>query len=241
LLDRSPPDRPRFLTLYFYPADHEGHEHGPNSPELNQGLRDIDTAIGDILTGLRERGLLNRTNIILLADHGMAEVPATHRIVIDEGLAPNTIRPVSLGAYAAIEPAAGVSVDTIAGKLVGRHGHVECWRKEAMPPRFRFGGNPRIAPIICLADKGWDITTQDKVAAEPAGSVPAVRGDHGYDPSDPDMTALFVASGPAFRQNSRLPIVDNVNVYSLLARLVGVRPEPGDGSIAPFAPALKAN
>jgi len=241
LLDQSPSDRPRFLTLYFYPADHEGHEHGPNSPQLNQGLRDIDAAIGSLMAGLRERGLLDRVNIVLLADHGMAEVPFTQRIVIDEGLAPNTIRPVSLGAYAAIEPGAGVSVDTVAGKLVGRRGHVECWRKEDMPKRFRFGSNPRIAPIICLADNGWDITTRDKAAAARTGTTPAIRGNHGFDPSNPDMTAVFVASGPAFKPNSRLSIVDNVNVYSLLAKLVGVKPEPGDGSIAPFTPALKAD
>jgi hypothetical protein len=36
-----------------------------------------------------------------------------------------------------------------------------------------------------------------------------------------------------------LPPFDNVDVYPLLARLLGIRPEPNDGDIAPLLPALK--
>ena len=32
----------------------------------------------------------------------------------------------------------------------------------------------------------------------------------------------------------QLPIFDNVNIYSLVARLAGVDPETSDGSLAPF-------
>jgi hypothetical protein len=32
---------------------------------------------------------------------------------------------------------------------------------------------------------------------------------------------------------------DNVDVYPLLAKLIGVEPKPSDGEIAPLLPALK--
>jgi predicted AlkP superfamily pyrophosphatase or phosphodiesterase len=236
-LDSPLVDRPRFMTLYFYPTDREGHAHGPNSAELNSAVAEVDRAIGELVNGLRQRDLLELTNIVLVADHGMAEVPTDQRILLDALIDPAAIRPVSLGAFAAIEPAPGTTVETLATKLVGRHGHMECWRKEQIPPRFHFGGHPRIAPLICLADKGWIITTlaESEVAAAPAGEV---RGDHGYDPGDPDMAAVFVGYGPAFRQGIELPKFENVDVYFLLAHLLGVRPEPGDGSAAVFQPAL---
>ena len=52
------------------------------------------------------------------------------------------------------------------------------------------------------------------------------------------MAALFVANGPAFRHGVTLPTFDNVDVYPLLARLVGVTPQPNDGNLADLAPAL---
>lgn len=53
------------------------------------------------------------------------------------------------------------------------------------------------------------------------------------------MRAIFLAKGPAFRSHVRLPAFDNVDVYPLLARLVGVRPEPNEGRLADLAPALR--
>jgi hypothetical protein len=54
----------------------------------------------------------------------------------------------------------------------------------------------------------------------------------------PEMAAVFVASGPAFRHGVVLKSFDNVDVYPLLARLVGVAPQPNDGNLADLTPAL---
>ena len=109
---------------------------------------------------------------------------------------------------------------------------MECWRKAAIPARFHYGRNPRIAPIFCLADTGWMI---EKSA--PTG--PSTGGAHGYDMAAPDMAALFIAHGPAFRP-AKLPAFDNVHVYPLLRDLLGLPPKPGvDGSDTVFGPALR--
>jgi len=57
-------------------------------------------------------------------------------------------------------------------------------------------------------------------------------GEHGYDNDDPDMRALFVASGPAFRRGLVVPEFDNVDVYPLLAHVLRIKPEPNDGNYA---------
>ena len=49
---------------------------------------------------------------------------------------------------------------------------------------------------------------------------------------------IFLASGPAFRAGARPPVFDNVDVYPVLARLIGVRPEPNDGDLKELGPAL---
>jgi len=53
------------------------------------------------------------------------------------------------------------------------------------------------------------------------------------------MRAVFVAHGPSFKPGVVLPVFDNVDVYPLLAKITGVKPEAGDGSLSVFAGALK--
>ena len=75
-------------------------------------------------------------------------------------------------------------------------------------------------------DEGWDALPRRQVDERRAGGM---RGSHGYDPALPSMRATFIARGPAFRPGTRLPVFDNVDVYSLLMRLLNVRPAPNDG------------
>ena len=117
---------------------------------------------------------------------------------------------------------------------MGAHPHLQCWLKQDIPARFHYGHNPRVAPIFCLPETGWLLTTH---AARPKEGV---SGDHGYDNMSPEMAAVFIANGPAFRSGVTLKSFDNVDVYPLLARLVGVKPEANDGHLADLAAAMGA-
>jgi predicted AlkP superfamily pyrophosphatase or phosphodiesterase len=232
-LDRPPAERPRFITLYFDIVDTAGHNFGPDTPELNASVQEVDAAMGKLVAGLAARGLA-QVNIIVVADHGMAPVSVDKTVDLDAVVAPALVRYVwAAGPLAGVEPAAGQGVETLA-PLLGRHGHAECWKREAMPVRFHFGAHRRVPSVICLADTGWTL-----VSAGSPRRYPIRGGAHGYDPADPLMAALFIAHGPAFRAGATLPVFDNVNVYPLLARLTGVTPEPNDGDVAVFAGALK--
>ncbi|MCY7353615.1 MAG: alkaline phosphatase family protein, partial [Lysobacter sp.] len=53
------------------------------------------------------------------------------------------------------------------------------------------------------------------------------------------MRAVFIARGPAFRSGVRLPPFDNVDVYPLLTRLIGIDAADHDGNAATLSPALR--
>ncbi|MEO8743041.1 MAG: ectonucleotide pyrophosphatase/phosphodiesterase [Lysobacteraceae bacterium] len=233
-LDLPPSQRPRFITLYFDSVDRNGHDHGPDSSEVNTALAEVDAALAHLLAGLQRRGLHDRINIVIVSDHGMASVPADHHIVLDDLLPTDAFDAVTLGAVAELRAQPGDDA-IIEKQLVGRHTHMQCWRKQNIPARLHYGSNPRIPPFVCLADSGWLITTRAKIA----GKKPLHVGEHGYDNDDPLMRALFIAHGPAFRSGVVLPGFPNVDVYPLLAKLLGIRPEPNDGDIAPLLPALR--
>jgi len=227
--------RPRFATLYFEAIDEAGHGFGPDSRQMDAALAAVDASIGRLRAGLARRGLLDAVNIVVVSDHGLAEVAPGHAVAIEDMVDAADVEVRSTGQSLGFAPRPGRTAAAEA-RLLGRHAHYACWRKEAMPARWRYGTHPRVPPIVCQMDEGWDANFRAELAKRPAHA----RGSHGYDPALPSMRAVFIARGPAFRTGVQLPAFDNVDVYPLLARLAGVRPEPNDGDLAPVLPALRA-
>lgn len=230
-LDQPEETRPEFLTLYFDIVDTAGHTYGPNNPKTVSATAQVDAAIGRLLDGLKARGLYETTNIVIVADHGMAEVADERLISLDERISPTKVHYVWTGPFAGLSPQPGHEAEVEAA-LLGRSEHGECWRKGEMPARFAYGQNPRVPAIICLADMGWRYESDMMRAWRGAG------GDHGFDPADPKMHAVFVGYGPAFREGVTLDPFDNVSVYPLLAQLIGIEPMANDGDIADIAAGL---
>lgn len=234
-LDAPPSQRPAMLSLYFEQLDKAGHDHGPGSVQVTRTLADMDAAIGRLYDGLAARGLLDRVDLIVVSDHGMATVGPGHAIGVEAMVDPSIAVAVSDGQSVGFLPRPGREAEA-GQRLLGRHARYECWRREALPERWHYGRNPRVPPIVCQMDEGWDALYPEKLARRPAD---ATRGSHGFDPALPSMRALFVARGPSFEPGTHLPAFDNVDVYPLLARLLGVQPAPNDGDVTPLLPALR--
>lgn len=231
-LDLPPAERPAFMTLYFEAVDDAGHDASPEGPEADRALALVDAALARLVAGLKARGLYDRVDIVIVADHGMAETAPERIVFLDDLLPLDSFRWVTLGSTAGLTPLTP-EAEAI---LLGRHEHFECWRRARIPDRFHFGSNPRVPPVFCLADTGWLINTRPRYANRP---MRGPAGSHGFDPYDPRMRALFVARGPSIRSGVRLPVFDNVSVYPLLAKLLGVTPAPNDGDPADTAAALR--
>lgn len=228
--------RPHVATLYFDALDHEGHNHGPNSAEAREAMQRIDAALGRLVDGLAARGELDRVNLIVVSDHGMAEVAPGQRIAVEDMVTPQQAVVTSVGQSIGIAPNKGFEAEA-ERRLLGEHAHYQCWRKGELPARWHYGTHPRVPPIVCQMQEGWDAIEGDKLKNAPKNQT---RGSHGYDPALASMRAIFIARGPAFRRGATIPAFDNVDVYPLLARLIGIAPARNDGDIAPLLPALRA-
>lgn len=226
--------RPRLATLYFEHPDHAGHGYGPDSPQLHAALRDVDAAIGDLLSAIAARGLRDRVNLVIVSDHGMAPVPSGQVVAVEDMVDPADAQVVSTGQVVGFRPRPGREA-AAAAALLGAHARYDCWRREALPARWQYGQHPRVPPIVCQMHVGWDAVPRANLARRPDRT----RGSHGYDPAAPEMRAVFIAHGPAFRSGTELPGFDNVDVYPLLARLLGVEPAEHDGDARTLLPALR--
>lgn len=227
-LDLPRGERPDFVTLYFEQVDHAGHDAGPDSDEVNNALVEVDSALGLLIHGLNQRGLYDSANIVVVSDHGMTATSRKRLVVLDDLVDMHHVRVYGAGVLAglAAEPGHQTEVDHA---LLGTHGHMRCWKRSNIPARLHYGDNPRIPPIVCVADDGWLIETRSWLQ-DPKHHIS--HGEHGYDNADPKMGALFVAHGPAFRHGVVVPEFDNVDVYPLLAHVLGIHPAPNDGNFA---------
>jgi len=67
----KPEDIPRYTLAGLYSSDIMGHKHGPRSEEVKEILKQFDVFMGFFLKLLEERGIADRTYVIVTADHGM--------------------------------------------------------------------------------------------------------------------------------------------------------------------------
>jgi predicted AlkP superfamily pyrophosphatase or phosphodiesterase len=238
-LDGPLPQRPRFVTLYFDQVDHEEHSSGPHSPQALAAMRTVDAALARLLAGMDARGIRDRIDLIVVSDHGMATMPPGQRDYLDDylragGLGIDAIDVISRGTSVGVAPRPGHEA-AVEATLVGRHPHAQCWRKQDVPPRWHYGSHPRVPPIVCQADVGWDLTTR---ASQPRTTT---GGAHGFAPEAPQMRAVFVADGPDFADGVRMAAFDNVDVYPLVMRLLGVPAQPNDGDAHRFDAVVETN
>jgi predicted AlkP superfamily pyrophosphatase or phosphodiesterase len=222
--------RPAFATVYFDTVDTAGHKFGPDSPEVNAALAEVDARIGEMVDGAAN--LKVAVNWVIVADHGMRATDEARVIQLDTIIDRASYIPVETGPYAAIEPITGTDA-RVAEALLVAHEHMNCARKEDLPERLHWGSNPRVAAIICIAEAGWTI-----LSGPPA--YPVTGGAHGYDNADPEMLALFIAHGPAFARGAELEVFDNVAVAALLRSVLGLPVDAAaDGKLEDVRGALR--
>jgi predicted AlkP superfamily pyrophosphatase or phosphodiesterase len=227
-LDATP--RPDLATLYFDTVDSAGHAFGPDAPEVERALADVDASIARLVAGLRARSLWERTNLIVVSDHGMAQTSPERVTYLDELVDPAAIQVFYAGSAVYLEPLPGREIE-VGQALVRRHAHGECWTRETIPERLVLGTNPRVPSIVCSADVGWLFVPRER-------AVTRIGGAHGYDNVAPEMQAVFIGHGPRFRAGVVLRDIDSVDVQPLLGRLIGIEVPPGDGRAEDTLPAL---
>jgi len=218
--------RPRFVTVYFSTVDHAGHGSGPASDAVRAAVLAVDSAVGRLVGGLALQQLSARVNVVVVADHGMAETSPERLVFLDDYVERNSVDAVSLGAFVAINPRNGDVTGLLRALRAAPHLHV--YPRDSTPESWRYQGNPRIPAIVGVPDEGWLLTTR---AAQAAVRNPGIAGTHGFLPTDTSMHALFIASGPSFRRGATVAPFRNVHVYELICAVLGLRPAPNDGSL----------
>uniref|UniRef100_A0A803MRT7 MSP domain-containing protein n=1 Tax=Chenopodium quinoa TaxID=63459 RepID=A0A803MRT7_CHEQI len=159
---------PVFMTLYFEDPDHQGHQVGPDDPEITRAVVRIDEMIGRLIKGLEERGVFEDVNVIMVGDHGMVGT-CDRKLIFLGDLAPwieiNSDWVQSYTPLLAITPPPELSAKEIVAKMneglqsgkVENGKNLRVFLKEDLPSRLHYADSYRIPPIIGLLEEGYKV------------------------------------------------------------------------------------
>lgn len=227
-LDLPAAQRPVFLTLYFEDTDTAGHETGPDSRQTRDAILRDDGYLGALVDGLTRRGILDRVNIVVVSDHGMAPVDDTRVIVADDYVTLEDAHVSNINPDLSLFPKAGKQ-EAVYRALLHASPRLKVYRKSEIPERWHYRDHPRVPDVLGIADEGWQVLPRATVDGIRAGTRAGLRGQHGYDPQLMSMRAVFIAAGPAFKRRATVAPFENVSIYSVLAKVLGVTPAANDG------------
>ena len=216
--------RPSLITLYFSLIDEVGHDYGPDSPKTLHAVEQIDSVLGRLIRGLRKRNIYDVVDVVLVSDHGMSQQSPDRVIYLEDYIDSTDARVVDWSPNLAIIPSSGKE-EKVYNALKNAHEHLKLYRKEEIPDRFHYRNNRRITPLLGVADDGWKIVRN----RTQGGSRRFSYGGHGYDPMLNSMHALFLARGPHFKSGFTAEQFENIHVYSILCRILSLKPASNDG------------
>lgn len=214
--------RPHFITLYFHDTDTYGHRYGPNSPEIDQSIRRLDSLVGYLNNNLTDIGMADSVNIIFVSDHGMTEIDTSRTVNLEKMLSGLDYKLGGATTLAMIKPSER-DYDSVLVRLRKNNSHYTVYKKENLPDFFHFKNDDNIFPIILSAELGWSLVNNKQLfKMKKRGN----KGNHGYDKDYIDMHGIFVASGPNFKTNYKTGTVWNIDIYPLLCKIFNIYPNP---------------
>lgn len=189
-------------------------------------MGEVDGALGALLEGLRARNLEQVVNLMVVSDHGMSYVTPEKSVYYDDYIdTSDLLLEESLQPHLGIRTRDPKQLASIYKTL--KHAQIKerlpfqvYWRED-IPARFHYSNNPRISPLVVIADPGYVMTRRDMGLS--------VVGVHGWDNQMHDMRAVFAAQGPAFPSHGPEPLqaFENVELHDIMARTIGLQVKDG--------------
>ena len=235
-LHLPPEQRPHMITLYFSDTDTAGHRYGPDSPQVADAVHELDGEIGKLVDGIKESKL--PVDLIVLADHGMVEVKGAPIHLDEYGLNASSFAPI-IGPT--IYPKSDEDAQKAYEALRGKSDKFVVYRRTQVPAYLHFDSNPREGDPVVVPTGPYFISA----TADPRSAEHPPAGMHGYDATRmPEMKAIFFAAGPDIRPGITLEPFENVNVYPLVAKILGLditnlKTGPIDGTLGALGGILK--
>jgi len=193
----------------------------------------VDDLMGILLADLKTVHL--PVDLIVVSDHGMENVQGNW-IDLDHyadltGFVTEKNEPLL---YAPDEQSAA----RVYNELKGKSDKFAVYRRKDVPGYLHYDTNARNGDPVVIPTGPFVIRAH--AAENPEVVQPPMKGEHGYDPwKMKSMRAIFYAVGPDIRPGAKLAPFENVDVYPLIAKILGLPVGRIDGRLEPVRGLLK--
>lgn len=232
--------------LYLGEPDMAGHLYGPESIQVENTVKELDYVLDYLFSLLKERknyDIENDIDLIILTDHGMTTIREPNENAEKRHFYLSDY--IDVEKYFMLDKCSYGSLSelwlkdeindldfvyqTLSNEIKSNTKIKDIYLKKDLPERFHLSKSNRVAPLMLLASKGYQIVLERNKGQK--YSVTKYHGNHGYEPNDASMRGIFLANGKSFKSsyksNDPIRLID---IYSLLCHILNVTANPNNGS-----------
>ena len=155
---------------------------------LSKAIRGVDSAIGLFVEGLKCHSILDKVNIMVTADHGMANTSCHKVIDLDKYVDPKNFDFWDSWFNMMLAPKAG-KVEYVYKRLKNVP-HLHVYHKNEVPEDLHFRNNRRISPLVLVPSEGWSVSSRK---GRYLGSYRWMKLSHGFTCKCKAMSTAFIA------------------------------------------------
>ncbi len=217
-------ERPHLITLYFSSPDHEGHDFGPQAEQTKQAVLRADSLLNRLMTGIESSKL--PVNVILVSDHGMYELTVQEDtyIYIDQLINRKdpSVKLANGGTQTHLYFSDSHKRDSVYAVLKKQESRFTVMKKEEFPTRWHYQ-HDRVGDLVVEAKPGYYIREGSRELFLKSATFGTKTGVHGYDPeTTTDVRGIFYAQGPNIQSGITIKPFQNIHVYPLVAKILGL-------------------
>lgn len=219
--------KPNLMLFHLLTLDATHHRYGPRTLAGSTAMAFLDSCVAQVVEAVHQSGMADRATFLVVSDHGFKgytnEIRPT--VALDSaGLARAAyVLPEGGTGFLYFNPANPPAVTT---KVLETVKSIEGIADVITPDRFGALGlplpqnDPQMFDLLLTAKSGYSFSGATGGAVTAA--VPQQAGSHGYLASDPDLDAIFIASGCGVKAGANLGEVRTIDVAPTIARLLGL-------------------
>ncbi|CAJ0609338.1 unnamed protein product [Cylicocyclus nassatus] len=229
----------QMFLLRYAGVDNALRQFGADSDEAAQAVARIDMYIHELQQKLEEHDLFTSTNLLVLSDHGLAQIEEEEQFYLEECLSDysKVIKVVNLHSMLMVftepEDEGHVHFELRVCDQWAPMGDyeetdvqlVQAYRISEFPERLHWAKSSFVSGVILLTKPGTSIITRE-LPSIPAASDPLkeAKQTSGWDPEAVQMRGVFMARGPAFKVDEKIGPVEIVDIYQVILNILGLDP-----------------
>jgi predicted AlkP superfamily pyrophosphatase or phosphodiesterase len=230
--------KPNLLLFHLLSLDSTHHTYAPRSLASYDAIAFLDGCVRQLIDATKAAGIFDRTTFFVVSDHGFKSVAKQIwlRNVLDEAhLGPEVqVVPEGGSGMIYIVPARRKELlERVAAAFAATEGVATVLRESDFASLgYPIPSDNRQMPdLLVVAKPGYGFAGQRKEAGPAVAAVDPPVGAHGYLNSDPEMQAIFIASGYGIRKGTRLESFPNTKIAPTLAALLDVQLRGSEGPL----------